>query len=395
VTVPGKGRGAAIVGSGFSDAERHSAAPLGGHVVQACLRAIDDSGLSLDDIDGLCNYPNPSRPVGAVTEGVDVAGVNYVATTLAFKNLRWAASLASGTVGAALVSAITAVIAGAARHVLVWRGMYNPIGKFGRVEVTTAEGDNQFLFPYGLLHNAMLFAMPYSRYLWKYGKNRADMAPFVSNNRSRVVADPNSVFCGQPLSVEDYMEARVVAAPLTLYDCDMPITGCGAFVVSEADLVKDLRHPGAFVAGFASLGLPDRNSLISQYEHLAESGRRLAAELWRSAGMGPADVDQANLYDGFSYYVPFWAEWFGFCKEGEGLDFLRSDDTATVPINTNGGALGRGRLHGTPQVIEAVRQIQGRALNQVPNAEVTMAQVGSPRYGAAAVVFTADPARGR
>jgi acetyl-CoA acetyltransferase len=168
----------------------------------------------------------------------------------------------------------------------------------------------------------------------------------------------------------------------------MPVTGCGAVVVSAADAARDLRRRPAYVAGHVSLGLPRRNSLVMQYEDLAESGRHLAKTLWHNAGLDPADVDQSNLYDGFSYYVPFWAEWLGFCKEGEGLDYVAADSSSRIPINTNGGALGLGRLHGTPQLIEAVRQIQGGALHQVEGARVTTAVSGDPNHGAAAVVLT-------
>jgi acetyl-CoA acetyltransferase len=385
MTLPG-GRGAAIVGTGFSDVARHSPSPLGAHVVQACRRAVEDCGLTMDDIDGVATYPNPSRPVGSTLDGVDVAGVNYVATTLGLRNLGWACSVTQGTVVAALVEAVHAVLAGAAQHVLVWRGMSNPPGRYGRVERATAEGDHQFTYPYGLAHNVMVFALPYARYLWKYGRSRADMAAFVSRNRDRVVDDPQSVFHGRPLSVDEYLRSRMIATPLSLYDCDMPVTGCGAVVVSAAGPGRDLRHRPVYVAGQVSLGLPAHRSLVMQYEHLAESGQRLGARLWHNAGLGPGDVDQANLYDGFSFYVPFWAEWLGFCKEGEGFDYLAAPNS--VPVNTNGGALGRGRLHGTPQLIEAVRQLQGAALHQVDGARVTVAQAGDPSHGAAAVVLT-------
>jgi acetyl-CoA acetyltransferase len=379
---------AAIVGTGFSDVARESPSPLGAHVVTACLRAIEDCGLSINDIDGVANYPNPSRPVGTIVDGVDVAGVNYVAVTLGLENLRWACSVSQGTVIGALAEAVNAILAGAARHVLVWRGMLNPPGKFGRVKNIAAEGNNQFKYPYGLAHNVMDFALPYARYLWKYNRSRADMADFVVANRAQVVDDPSSVFCGRPLSVQQYLDARMIAMPLSLYDCDMPVTGCGAVVVSAADAARDLRRRPAYVAGHVSLGLPRRNSLVMQYEDLAESGRHLAKTLWHNAGLDPADVDQSNLYDGFSYYVPFWAEWLGFCKEGEGLDYVAADSSSRIPINTNGGALGLGRLHGTPQLIEAVRQIQGGALHQVEGARVTTAVSGDPNHGAAAVVLT-------
>lgn len=382
------GRNVAIVGTAFSDVARRSDRSLASHVVQACLGALDDCGLSVDEVDGVANYPNPSRPVGAVVEGVDVAGVNFVARVLGLHRLRWAVSVSHGTTAAALVEAVNAVSAGAADCVLVWRAMFNPPGRFGRLAGIVADGPDQFTHPYGLAHNVTVFAMPFSRYLSKYGKTREDLAAYITMNRQGVVDDETSVFFGQPLTTEDYAGARIVAPPVSLYDCDMPVTGCGAFVVCSAERAKDLRQKPAYVAGKVSLGLPGHNSAILQYEHLAESGRHLGKTLWRDSGLGPTELDLANLYDGFSFWVPLWSEWLGLCAEGEGIDYVCSTDR--IPINTGGGALGRGRLHGTPQIIEAVRQLQGRSRHQVTDPRVALAEVGAPSHGAGAVVLTSD-----
>jgi acetyl-CoA acetyltransferase len=258
------------------------------------------------------------------------------------------------------------------------------------VQAPQADGPNQFTHPYGLAHNVLVFAMPFSRYLARYGRRREEMAPFIVQNRSYVIDDPTSVFAGQPLTEEDYLAAPIVGPPLSLLDCDMPVTGCGAFVVCSAERARDLRQRPAYVTARASLGLPVGNAAIIRYEDLADSGRHLAANLWGGSGLRPADVQQANLYDGFSYYTPMWAEWLGFCGEGEGIDFVSADAKTRVPLNTMGGALGRGRLHGTPQLIEAVHQLQGRARHQVPGARVTLAQAGDPSHGSAAVVLTSE-----
>ena len=340
--------------------------------------------------DGVANYPNPSRPVGTVVDGFDVAGVNYVARTLGLANLRWSCSVSQGTVVGALVEAANAVVSGAASCVLVWRGMFNPPGRFGRVRAAQADGPNQFTHPYGLTHNVLVFALPLSRYLARSGRSRADLAPFIIQNRTYVVDDPASVFAGEPLTVEDYLDEPLVGAPLSKLDCDMPVTGCGAFVVCSAERARDLRQRPAYITGRASLGLPVGNSMIMRYEDLAASGRQLGSALWDSCGLRPADVQQANLYDGFSFYSPMWAEWLGFAAEGEGIDYVSANVKTRIPLNTSGGALGRGRLHGTPQVIEAVHQLQGRSRHQVPDARVTLAQAGDPSHGAAAVVLTSE-----
>jgi acetyl-CoA acetyltransferase len=240
----------------------------------------------------------------------------------------------------------------------------------------------------------MHFAMPYARYLRKYGTTREQMATFIVRNRENAQLNPQSVFRGQPLTREDYLDSPLIASPMNLFDCDMPVSGCGALVLTSAERARDLRRPPVFVTGYSSLGLRYTRTAVQRLEDFMESGKLLADNLWKSSGLAPDDVDQVNVYDGFSYMVMLWLEALGFCGEGEAFDYVQGDDTALggrQPVNTNGGALAMGRLHGTPQLIEAVRQIRGECgARQVPDAEVTLAQVGSPLFGAAAIVFSKE-----
>ena len=123
----------------------------------------------------------------------------------------------------------------------------------------------------------------------------------------------------------------------------------------------------------------------------------MAKVLWEnSGGLSAADIDMVHTYDGFSWFVYPWLEAFGFCGEGEAYEYIqggRIELGSRCPINTSGGALGMGRLHGAPQLIECVRQLQGRCgPRQVQGARRTLAQVGSPQHGSAAIVFSKDAA---
>ena len=218
------------------------------------------------------------------------------------------------------------------------------------------------------------------------------MAAFIVRNRANASLNPDSPFRKRPLTVEQYLDSPIVASPLRLLDCDMPVTGCGAVVLTTAERARDLPGPAALLTGGVSLGLRYGHSVVQRLEDFQESAALLARRLWASSGLGPGDIDTVDVYDGFSYFVYLWLEALGFCGEGEGFHYARGDETALGgrrPLNTNGGALAMGRLHGTPQIIEAVQQVRGRGgPRQVERAEVSLAQVGSALYGSGALVFT-------
>lgn len=385
-------RQVAIVGVGFSEVKRRSEKTLGQLTVSACLRAIEDAGLRPADIDGIANYPHPSRPADSPVDGVDIVGVNYVSQALRLDALQWACSIAAGTITASAVAAVHALAAGACNYALIWRGMHNPPGQFGRVVQPLVRGDNQFIMPAGFGHNVVGFALPYSRYMAKYGATREDHAHYIVRNRANAALNPDAVFYGQPIDREDYLNARMIAEPLSILDCDMPVDGAGALVLTTVERAKDLRQKPAVVQGCVAHGLPLRPDPILNLEDFMASARRVSSALWSSAGVGPDAITQAQLYDGFSYMPYFWFEAFGFCKEGEAFLALQDDRHAlagSLPINTSGGALGAGRLHGTPQLIEAVLQIQGRSgARQIRNPSVALVESGDPLHMCGAMVLT-------
>jgi acetyl-CoA acetyltransferase len=382
----------AIAGVGFSKISRRSDKTVGQLAVEACNTALADAGLTAADIDGISNYPNPSRPLGAPIDGVDVVGVHYLSQALGLENLRWACSITGGTVTAAITDAVHALAAGGCNYALVWRAMHNPTGAYGRVAQPNVGGDAQFTAPWGFGHNTVIFAMPYSRYMGLYGATREHLATLIVRNRANAAENPDAVFYEQPITRDDYLNSRMICEPLSLLDCDMPVDGCGAIILTTADRARDLKQKPVHVTGCTALGIAPRPSIALTLEDFRTSSRRVAKALWASAGMMTSDIAHAQLYDGFSYFPYLWLETFGFYPDGEAYLGIQDDTTTRsgkLPLNTSGGALGMGRLHGTPQVIEAVRQIQGRAgPRQIANPSPALVQTGTPYHQCGALILS-------
>jgi acetyl-CoA acetyltransferase len=218
------------------------------------------------------------------------------------------------------------------------------------------------------------------------------MATYLVNCRKNASINPNAAHRGNPITREDYLNARMIADPLSILDCDMPVDGCGAVVVTTAERARDLQQRPVYAMGAASGGFKYRHSLIFDLEGYQESAALLARSIWKSSGLGPKDMDFVNLYDGFSLFIYIYLEAFGFCKEGEAYRFIqdgRIELGGELPLNPSGGAMGMGRLHGTPQLLEAVLQLQGRAgERQLRKAGVTLVNSGGPVTGNGAVVLS-------
>ena len=164
--------------------------------------------------------------------------------------------------------------------------------------------------------------------------------------------------------MEAYFDARMISSPLCLFDCDVPCDGATAVIVSAADAGPDLRKPPVRILAVGS-ALHGRNSW-DQFEDLTTMAcRDAAAMMWARTDLGPGDVDVAELYDGFSFITLAWIEALGFCGKGEGGPFIEGGGRIAfdgeLPINTNGGQLSGGRLHGYALLHEACTQLWGEA----------------------------------
>jgi acetyl-CoA acetyltransferase len=353
----------AIVGVGFTPLVRKSDQSLASLAVTAALNALADAGLERSDIDGYAGTPSAGNPTARHLDGVDEVSAQYMVGALGLSNARWLSDGAhGGLIAHALIAAVQALAAGTCTTVLIVRAMYNPIGvRYAEASATTAGGPGQFLAPYGL-NGIGRVALWLQRYLYDHGATKADLYHVAKTLRDHAQLNPYAYWHGKPLGAEAYFHARRIFEPMNLYDCDIPVTGAGAVVLTTAARAAQLRHQPAYIAALAT-GYEPGNAIFEK------------------SGLTPTDVQCAQLYDGFLPFVWYWLEELGFCGKGQAHAFARDGNIAlggTLPVNTFGGNQGEGRLHGMGHLREGALQVMGRAgERQVPDLEHCLVALGA------------------
>ena len=350
----------------------------------ACLAAIEDAGLTTKDIDGLSTYPGGMMPAAA---GFTGAGVTEVQEMLRL-DLNWfcGGPELPGQLGA-VINACAAVATGLARHVLCFRTVWESTAQGGgrRAGLGTGGGGKfraggmmQWTLPFGAASAANWIAMFANRHFHEYGTTREQLAQIALNARRNAGLNPKAIY-RDPMSLEDYFAARMISTPFCLFDCDVPVDGSTAVIVSSLEAARDLRKPPLRVEALGS-ALHGRPSW-DQFDDLTTMALRdAAAMLWKRTDLTPKDVDVAELYDGFSFISMAWLEALGFCGKGESGPFIEGGKRIAlegeIPLNTHGGQLSAGRLHGFGFIHEACVQLWGEGgERQVP---------GDPQVGVAA-----------
>jgi acetyl-CoA acetyltransferase len=227
-----------------------------------------------------------------------------------------------------------------------------------------------------------------------YGAKREHMAAYAVTMRANANKNSKAVFYDTPMTFDDYMNCRMIADPLCLFDCDMPVDGAGALVLSRAELAKDLKQAPAYVTAFGSGGWNWRDQFLEEY--MDSTAGNVGRTLFASTDMKPSDMDGAMFYDGFSPDIYWWLEGLGFCGRGEAYEWIQDGRIAIggeLPINTFGGQVSEGRLHGIGHWIEATRQIQNRAddkpgdhARQIPHAENILVATGMTGHGCGTIL---------
>ena len=304
---------------------------------------------------------------------------------------------AGGMIGAVMNHAIELVASGRCNAVIVLRPLNNFPGRYGHYGANAAaetSGTGQFTTAYGHSGFVSTMATFFSRYLWKYGKTHDDLADLALVEHANGLRCEYGYFAQhapEPLTREQYLSGRWIAEPINIYDCDLPMQVTGAFVVTAAEQARDLRQRPVYVRGIAG-GPRARGRRASMYalEDAQAADAALARRLWQSAGLGPLEVDFANVYDAPLVLAPHLIEAFGFCGYGEALPFCNPEQIGTggvLPINPWGGNVGAGRSHGIDHLYEAVLQLRGQAgARQIRGAAVGLVHVGPPVNGAAQVL---------
>lgn len=388
----------AIAGFAHSKATRTPDRPLGLTAIDTARAAIADAGLRPEQIDGFVSSPLlPTTGDHQIEDGISTVTSNWLARHLGLDPAYVVGFQGIGQITGSLTLAVNAIASGAADYVLFHRALHLPQGKYNDSALTHAAGAMQWMAPMGFFGAMPAIALAYNEYCQRYGATREAMAMLVSEARKNGARIPWSAWYRKPLSVEQYMAEEMIIEPMCRLDADMPVEGVACFVLTSAERARDLPHRPVYVSGFAS-GYPTKNRSMLHWtlDDMMEAGRGLSARLWESAGLGSGEIDLPQLYDGFSPFVYIWLETLGFCKPGEAHELvlaggIDSDRHGTLPVLSGGGAIGNGRMHGVPQMLECYLQLSGRAgERQRENLTTGLACHSTPHFGGA-VVYSNDP----
>lgn len=332
-----------ISGFGASDIQRKTGRSITSLSVEAIIKALADARVSADEIDGYVGAPFATNAGSPHAEGGDEISLKSVAATMNLR-LTYGADLFRRYPTDMVSFAAQALGAKTVRHVVGLRAMYNlPAQPYATSGAALAFGNDQFTRPMGFTTAGARFATRAQRYMAQNGAAREDLYEVVALARRHAAMNPDAVWRDKDVTLADYLAAPMIATPHGLLDCDMPVCGAMAFVMCRA---ADL-PPGATAAkvtGWSGFSTPGA---------VFEMSRRQ-----------PRDVTQAQLYDGFSSMIWEWLEGFGFCGPGEAWKFIRDghgNAGGRLPLNTFGGSLGEGRMHGMGHLREAYLQASGKA----------------------------------
>ncbi len=358
--------------------------------IEASLAAIADAGLTIADIDGLAAYPG-----GVMGDSGGFAGPGTPAVQDAMRlSLNWHSGGPEGPAQIqAVINAVMAVSAGLARHVLVYRTVTESTaqGSGGRAGIGVGTdgvgGPYQWSLPFRAYSAANWLALNAQRHFHEFGTTRVQMAQVALNARDNAGLNPKAIF-RKPMSMDDYLDARMITTPFCLYDCDVPVDGSTAVVVSVVEHADAVDHSVARVEAVGT-ALRGRPSWDQWDDMTSMSARDAAAHMWSRTDLRPEDVDVAELYDGFSWLTMAWLEALGFCGRGESGPFIEGGKrialAGELPLNTQGGQLSAGRLHGFGFLHEAVVQLRGEGGDRQVTGDPEVAVVangGGPVAGA-------------
>ncbi|MBV6424037.1 MAG: hypothetical protein NAOJABEB_01847 [Steroidobacteraceae bacterium] len=363
---------ACIVGIGQTAVCRKPGSGLSQMALQlkAVAAALEDAGLTARDIDGIMPFPNLGR-------------AEAFAASLGCENLRFAATLNLG--GAAPVAALRvaamAVATGSANHVLVPGGWNGYSGARTR-EIAATDSESipgaaiarDYYLPYGLSAPPQWYALMAQRHMQEYGTRSEQLGAVAIAMRRHAQLNPDALMHGKPMTMDDYLDSPMISAPYRLLDCCLETDGAAAFIVTSTERARDLRGRAVSIMGAAS-GQPYPADDIFNRKDFHRIGLTTAApEAFAMAGVTPAEVDFAQIYDCFTFEVIQQIEEAGFCRRGEGGAFVENGGIelgGRLPVNTHGGLLSQAHLLGLGHVVEAVRQLRGEAgERQVKNAQI-------------------------
>ncbi len=361
----------AIVGVGQSPIGQVGGVSSTNLLAIAMKNAIEDAGLTNKDIDGLVSRGTDEiychhQKMGELL-GIDVSYSNSLDSGGASQIM--AIMLACQAIETGLCNT---VVCGYGRD--TWSRTRSPRSKMAVDMVSQAQLGLEFGPEFGMIGAPVDYAFALSRHQAMYGTTKEQLGHIAITLRDHASRNPLAQM-QQPITMDDYANARWIVEPLNLLDCSLLSDGAGAVVVTTAERARDLKQPPAYILGFGA-----QNNLRGWYDgdHMTNTAAIQSAQAaYKMAGLGPKDVDTAQLYDCFTYMLMAELEDYGFCKKGEGGPFVASGALALdgeIPTNTSGGQLSEAHVEGMLQILEGARQIRRQcpAERQVPDAEVAL-----------------------
>jgi acetyl-CoA acetyltransferase len=366
---------AAIAGVGYTELSKNSGTTTANLAVRAIVAAVRDAGLALSDIDGIATHH-----VG------DCVYLGDIVAMLGLREVTWFHDEfgGGGKAPAVVGQAALACASGAARHVVVYRALNGRsgmrMGGSGSDRPITST-ELQYQRPYGILAPAQNYAMAAQQHMSRYGTTSEHLGAVAVQQRDNAALNPRALL-RTPITLADYFASRMITEPFRLLDCCLETDGACAIVVTTAERANDLRQPLVGIRGWAwAIGANDFSN--SDGDLTRTPAGIVARDLWSMAGVGPEDVDVAELYDAFSFSVLVQLEDYGFCAKGDAGPMVASGATArggSLPVNTHGGFLSEGYVHGLNHICEAVAQLRGQAgPRQVEGASVALS-TAQPGY---------------
>ncbi len=365
---------AAIVGVGYTEFSKSSGVSTLTLALRAIRAALDDAGLALGAHDG-----------GATPRVGDSVQAAVVAQALGIRDLHYHLDLFGGGSASASVvgSAAMAIATGLAECVVCWRAINARsefrMGGTGRAAPDTVEF--QYQAPYGYATPPQQYAMVARAWMAATGATSEDLGHVAIAERRWAIENERAMMRA-PLTLAEYLGSRWIAEPLRLYDCCLETDAAVALVVTSAARARDLRHTPVLIRA-AAFGGGHTLYNNGRADLTTSAAAQLAPRLFSQAGLGPEEIDVAEIYDAFTPLVLMQLEDYGFAKRGEAAGFVRAGGTArggALPLNTHGGFLSEGYVHGLNHVAEATLQLRGACgRRQVAGAEVALS-TGQPGY---------------
>lgn len=349
-----------ISGIGISEVGVRLTRSAIGLTMDAIKEAVADAGLTLAQIDGVSTYPGKMQQF----LGFSPIGVDEVIEACGLKT-RWHTGAAESTAQlGAIADAAAAVRSGLARHVICFRTVYEAAALSRPDEYPPLErrkdvtGNSQWVSPFGAFSAACWTAQFAMRHMKRYGMTREQLAQVAINDHRNAALNPRAIV-KEPLTMETYMSSRLISTPFCLYDCDRFTDASTVVIVSAGDALDEVTATPIRIA--ASAGSVERYSWDqAEWASAYPTGRAL----WENTDYTAKDLDTVQLYDGFAFQPITWLEGLGICEIGEGHKFIEGGSRIALdgelPMNTGGGQLGWGRLHGFGYAYESVVQLRGQ-----------------------------------